>query len=301
MNENYKIIKNQITRFCFEKLKNNQSPMERFEELYQKNNTMIHNALKPELISAAVIYSFLREHKLNGKDGVTTKQLAEYFSVKPQAVTSKVFDVDCVVNRSAIFPENNGYYEFIDKDRFEISEAYYEFLESPDRDDYKKSEKILLALIKKDPYFLDTYTSLHEYYLANNQGKKAFDIMLKAYDKAIFLVINKNGKFPDSLPWGFVENRHIIRAMFNFAAILWLNRDTKNAMPIFKTLLKSNPNDNIGARYMIIAILEKIKSLYHFEEKFGSDWQAQEEWFTKAAQKHKNIIGWWLELDEQKQ
>lgn len=301
MNENYKIIKNQITRFCFEKLKNNQSPMERFEELYQKNNTMIHNALKPELISAAVIYSFLREHKLNGKDGITTKQLAEYFGVKPQAVTSKIFDVDCIVNRSAIFPENNGYYEFIDKDRFEISEAYYEFLESPDSDDYKKSEKILLALIKKDPYFLDTYTSLHEYYLANNQGKKAFDIMLKAYDKAIFLVINKNGKLPDSLPWGFVENRHIIRAMFNFAAILWLNRDTKNAIPIFQTLLKSNPNDNIGARYMIVAILEKIKSLYHFEEKFESDWQAQEEWFAKAAQKHKNIIGWWLELDEQKQ
>ncbi len=36
MNENYKIIKNQITRFSFEKLQNNQAPMERLEELYEK-------------------------------------------------------------------------------------------------------------------------------------------------------------------------------------------------------------------------------------------------------------------------
>ena len=300
MNENYKIIKNQITRFSFEKLQNNQAPMERLEELYEKNKTMIHDALKPEHISAAVIYSFLREHKLNRKGGITIQQLAEYFDVKPQAVTSNVFDVDCIINRTAIFPEDNGYYEFIDEGRFESSEAYYEFLESTDSNDYKKSEKILLDLIKKDPYFLDTYTSLHEYYLENNQGSKAFDIMFKAHNKAISLIINKNEKFPDSLPWRSIENRHIIRAMFHFAAILWLNRDTKNALLIFQMLLKSDSNDNIGVRYMIVAMCEKVKSLYHFKEKFESDWQAQEEWFVKAVQKHKNVIGWWLELDESK-
>ncbi len=49
---------------------------------------MIQNALKPELISAAIVYSYLRENKLNGKGGITIKDLASYFDVKPQAVTS---------------------------------------------------------------------------------------------------------------------------------------------------------------------------------------------------------------------
>ncbi len=148
MNNNYQIIKTQIRKFCFEKLKNNQKPLDRFETLNRKNNRMIQDVQKPQLLSAAVIYSYLRENGLNGKGGITTKDLAEYFEIKPQAVTSKVFDVDCIINPSAIFPEkDDGYYEFIDNDRFQVSEEYYKFLESSEANDYNKSEKILLSLI----------------------------------------------------------------------------------------------------------------------------------------------------------
>ena len=302
MNTNYALIKNQIRRFCLEKLRNNQEPIERFEKLNLKNNAMIQNALKPELISAAIIYSYLRENKLNGRGGITIKDLANYFDVKPQAVTSKVFDVDCIVNRSAIFGEDpDEPYEFVDNDRFEVSEAYYEFLESPEADDYKKSETILLSLIKKDPDFFDTYTVLHEYYLNDGKGTKAFNLMAKGHERAMKLVL-RDGKFPDSLPWLFIENRHIIRVMFNFAALLWLNDDKKNALAIFQRLLKSNPNDNIGARYAIVGICAGIKSLFELEEMFEKgngylDWEAQEKWFYKVAQKHKEEIGWWLELE----
>jgi len=78
LNSNYALIKNQIRRFCFEKLKNNQEPIERFEELNLKNNAMIQNALKPQLISAAIIYSYLREKKLNGRSGITTKIISNW-------------------------------------------------------------------------------------------------------------------------------------------------------------------------------------------------------------------------------
>ena len=96
---NHELIKKQIKRFCFEKLKNNQAPLERFEKLVNSSSNMIENAVKPEIISGAIIFSYLREHKLNGRDGITTKHLADYFGVKPQAITSKVFDVDCIVSR----------------------------------------------------------------------------------------------------------------------------------------------------------------------------------------------------------
>ena len=116
-------------------------------------------------------------------------------------------------------------------------------------------------------------------------------------------LVLKNGHFPDSLPWGFIENRHIIRVMFNFAALLWLNNDSKNALVIFKRLLKSNPNDNIGARYAIAALLDGVKSLFELEQMFQNsngflNWEKQEKWFTKIASKNHIHLGWWLELEE---
>lgn len=301
---NHELIKRQIKKFCFEKLKNNQAPLERFEKLLNSNSNMVENAVKPEIISGAIIFSYLREHKLNGRGGITTKQLADYFGLSPQAITSKVFDIDCIVNPSAIFPEElKETYEFVDIDRFKVGQKYYDFLESPDADDYKKSEKILLKLIKEDPDFFDAYTVLHEYYLSYGKVAKAYELMQKGYERAMRLVLDENGKFPTSLPWLYMENRHIIRVMFNFALLLWLNSDTKNALVILNRLLKSNPNDNIGARYMIVAILDGIKSNYELEKMFDNgsgyiNWEAQEKWFLKAAKKYKNEIGWWFEIVE---
>ena len=292
MNENYEKIKQQIKRYSFEKLKNSKQPLQYLEELQEKNSTMIENAVKPELISAAIIFSYLRRFKLNGRGGITTKDLASYFKVGVQGITSKVFDVDCIINRIAIFPEDEEY-EFIDIDRFEISKEYYEFLEDPVADDYIKSEKILKKMIKQDPYFFDPYTVLHEYYLNENKIQKAFNLMLKGYKNAIEL-IEKDGKFPDILRWGFIENRHIIRVIFNFATLLWLTDKKDDALEILQKLLKSNPDDNIGARYSILAILDGFESQEHLEKEFDGgdgyvDWEKQEKWFVKNTKKYKRL------------
>lgn len=64
-------------------------------------------------------------------------------------------------------------------------------------------------------------------------------------------------------------------------------------------LLKSNVNDNIGARYAIVAMLEGFESMGEYEEKFmsgfGLDAMAVEEWFNEASKKHKKVIGWWFD------
>ena len=164
----------------------------------------------------------------------------------------------------------------------------------------KKSIKALKAMIKKDKNFFDPYITLYEYYLMDRDFKNAIKIMEQGFQRAIDL-IDKDGKFPDILNWGFIENRHIIRMIFNFAIFIWANDDDKEiALNIFMELLKSNPNDNIGARYSIVAILEGFESQDALEEKFeskdgmGMDGMALERWFNKAAQKHIDIIGWWL-------
>ena len=67
-------------------------------------------------------------------------------------------------------------------------------------------------------------------------------------------------------------------------------------------LLHSNPGDDIGARYGIVAILEGYDSQEDFEEEFSDgeylDWEKQEKWFFEKSQKHKKELGWWFELEE---
>ena len=137
----------------------------------------------------------------------------------------------------------------------------------------------------------------------DGEHKKAIKIMENGLKRAIDLVDN-NGRFPDELPWGFMENRHIIRMIFNFGMFVWMNEDKEIALNIFMELLKSNHNDNIGARYSIVAILEGFNSQEEYEEQFESkdgqsmDYTELEEWFYKSAKKHKEVIGWWLDLED---
>ena len=69
-----------------------------------------------------------------------------------------------------------------------------------------------------------------------------------AFHRALSRIVDGKGDFPASLPWGYLENRHLIRAIDRGAIALWDAGDTDAALDIFRKLLKSNPNDNIGAR-----------------------------------------------------
>lgn len=288
MESNYNTIKKDIEEYSFKYLKNTKEIQILLDKLYEESQ-MIQNSQKTQLISAALIYSYLRANKLNGRGGITIKALSNYFNISTQSVNQKVFDVDCIVNREAIFQDKP--FEYIDEERFEISELFYNFLDSDESNNFIKSEKILKSLIKKDPYYFDTYSSLHEYYLENNQIEKAFNLMATGCNKALYL-IEKKSRFPDTLLWGFTQNRHIIRVIFNFALLLWLANNKNDALDLLKKLLKSNPDDNIGARYCIAGILDGFKSYEQMEEKFLQkdgylDWEKQDKWFNKISKKYK--------------
>ena len=124
---------------------------------------------------------------------------------------------------------------------------YWEFIESKEADNVKKSISILKKIIKKDPDYFDPYITLHEYYLLNGDPENAMDVLERGYKKALKLIMKK-GKFPDVLLWGFIENRHIIRMLFNYAMFMWEIEEKEQALALMMSLLKSNPGDNIGAR-----------------------------------------------------
>ena len=304
MQTNYNIIKTQLRKYSFEFLKVSDEPLQMLERLKDEHPHMIEEAHKPNLLAAAIVYVYLRKNDLNGRSGISAKAVGEYFGVKGTAISAKASDVEFWLYNINDYTEEDEEYEYIDRDRFEVNEMYWEFIESEDAEHIEKSIKILKDIIKKDPDYFDPYITLHEYYLANDESNKAIATLVDGYDRAMNLVM-VDGEFPDKLLWGFIENRHIIRMIFNYALLMWRMEDKKQAVTLMLQLLRANPGDNIGARYYIVAILEGFESEEEFEINFMKedeeylDWQQQERWFQEKVMKHRKELGWWLDMEDE--
>ena len=307
---NYETIKSKLRKYSFQYLKVSEEPVEMLEYLHEEYPEVIESARNPDLLAAALVYIYVKKEGLGGRGGITGKKIGEYFGVSAAAISQKVFDIDYIFEEidDDIFALSEETWdeeieeEFIDKDRYEVTETYWNFLESKKADDAKKSIIELKKIIEKDPDFYDPYISLYEYYMDEGNTKLAFETMQKGYSRAMKRLAPQ-GIFPDRLSWGYIENRHIIRLLFNTATMLWATGMTLNALSILMQLLYSNTDDNIGARYAIVALLEGYETYEDLEEKFdmgeGLDIIMLDDWFHTHVMKHKEFIGWWMELVEE--
>jgi tetratricopeptide (TPR) repeat protein len=300
MKERYQYLAKKLRKYSFKYLKASDAPIELLDRLKDARPEMIMDSKSLDLLASAIVYYHVREEGLGGRGGLTKKSIAIYFDVKEQSVTQKTFDVSSYLDERHLGKDEP--IEFIDKDRFKVNEMYWDFLDSDIVNDPKKSIKKLKEIIKKDPDFFDPYVTLHEYYFSEERTQDAFAILSIGYDRAMKL-ISKTGRFPTEMLWGFTENRHIMRVMFAYATLVWLVDDKKQALDIMLMLLHLNPNDNIGARYYIVALLENFDCAEDvdemFEEKFGMDAIKIEKWFHEKAQKHQDVLGWWFDLEDE--
>jgi len=300
MIKRYEYLQKILRKYGFQYLKVSNEPLKLLEKLKEINPNMIIKAKNLDLLASAIVLYFLKKEGLSGRGGITKNDVAKYFDTKPQAITQKEIDVSFYLDDKYL--NEDDVYELVDKDRFKVNEMYWSFLESSIANDPKKSIEKLKEIIKRDPNYFDPYITLHEYYFSEQKAKEAFEILTKGYDRAMKLII-KNDRFPDEMLWGFTENRHIIRIIFAYATLVWLADDKNKALIIMLQLLKSNPNDNIGARYQIVGILEGYACAEDLDEMFdidfGMDAMKIENWFYEKVQRHKNILGWWLKLEEE--
>lgn len=70
MTNNYKTIEHQLRKYSFEFLKVSQEPLNMLETLNKTNPHMIADAQKPNLLAAAIIYTYLKRNSLNGLEVV---------------------------------------------------------------------------------------------------------------------------------------------------------------------------------------------------------------------------------------
>jgi len=184
--------------------------------------------------------------------------------------------------------------EFIDKDR-KVAAAYYDLQEKYDGTNAKTTKTKIEKLIKEDPDFFDTYLLLLNILEDEGKFEEAAQILEVAFNRAINIITDKNGNWPDMLEWGLLENRHIIRTILNKAILLWDFKQFDEALDLLRKLLKTNPGDNIGARDYILAIRMNM-SFEDFEKRFNKGGFYDNElsdWFEKNYKKFPDEFGWW--------
>ena len=187
--------------------------------------------------------------------------------------------------------------EFVDKDHKVMSE-YYDLLESATSDAQLKRE--MEKLIETDPDFYDPYLVVADLQTEQGNDKKGDELIQEAYERAVKRIADARGDWPIFMPWGWLENRHLMRAIERQAVIFWEEGKTDEALDIFRRLLRANPGDNQGVRHSILAIRLGLGTDWYapFEVKDGPmageaiDAFATEKWFEKNAKKFPEEFGW---------
>jgi len=193
--------------------------------------------------------------------------------------------------------------EFFDEDH-PVMNKYYDLL---DRDlSIMKMRKEMEKLIQKDPDFYDSYLVVADILKSGRKIKAARELLYIAYERALKRIVDIKGNFPEKIEWAWLENRHLVRAIERWGWELWEQKKTDEALEIFRKLLKSNPNDNIGARQNILAIRLGLgpdyETMFTVEDTPGylSGFKLSE-WFAEHCEKFPDEFGWWFEAMDDKE
>ena len=185
---------------------------------------------------------------------------------------------------------------FVDKDHSNTDE-FYQLIES------KHDITDVMRVMEKDRDFLDPYLYLTEMLIDQGQEEDAEIFAEKAFVRALGMILDIAGSWPDELLWGYHENRHIMRVLMHKADYEWRMGRTDNALNLYKNLLKANLSDNLGVRYAIVA----IRSGYTYKKYMHEVWPVNtvpastlDKWFKKHAPKCVEDLAEWKQycIDE---
>lgn len=191
--------------------------------------------------------------------------------------------------------------EFIDR-YHQIIHEYYNIID--EELEVPLLKRRMRQLIKKDPNFFDPYLSLVDCLQMDGDYFQAKKILRAGYENAMRLIVDKEGRWPKVMEWAYLQNRHLIRVIDRWAYELWEGGKYEEALEIFRNLLKTNPGDNIGARYSILALKMGLNTSY--EDQFLSphiegyiDGMKISNWFEENSKRFpEEFAWWWNEMDK---
>ncbi len=192
--------------------------------------------------------------------------------------------------------------EFIDRDR-PTMQKFYDLTTQVERMKPAMAERELRALIARDPDFLDSYAMLADLLEYQDRDAEAQQLRDEAGMRALRLVLGHRGQWPQTLDWGWLENRHIIRALNMRAQHLWSTGELESGLELFRHLLASNLNDNIGARHSILAVRLGLGADDWYEPFATPEGYLRAvevmEWFDRESKKFPEEFAQWRRASEE--
>jgi tetratricopeptide (TPR) repeat protein len=171
--------------------------------------------------------------------------------------------------------EETKYIKRKDLKDFEDLMMSYDFMpeEIDDENEFNIVFQYLVNLTSKAPDFLSPYEFALSMLSLLEPDKDLLDLqkdLESRWIQACERIAQKEDIFNRTVEWGFLENRPLIRGLFNKANKLWEAGQIKDAHELFSKIYKTNENDNIGARYSVKATGEGM-SYEEFEKRFTVD------------------------------
>ncbi len=123
---------------------------------------------------------------------------------------------------------------------------------SPDPNDVSLAEVSLRLLVKDHPNFIDGH---HHLALLLEQSGREMEALFhreRAVNIGMQSFIEAFSSSGNSLRWGWMGNRQFLRSYCSLGLQCMKDGNLSRAVAIFETMLKVNPNDNQGARSILI-------------------------------------------------
>lgn len=129
-------------------------------------------------------------------------------------------------------------------------DLYYDAMEQINMGRAKEAEIILKKALDIDLNYVQTYVGLSHLYGCLGESKKASEYIKIAFEKTR----KEFPKWPKKMLWGILENRAYLRAMQYQADLYADNGEKEKAIELYRLILKLNPNDNQGVRYVLAGL-----------------------------------------------
>ncbi len=171
--------------------------------------------------------------------------------------------------------------------KIDLYEIYYDAMKILDAGEIESAKKLLRSILRQDINFIDAYNGLVLVYMDEGDNEKAKEYAGLAYKKTRKIF----SKWPKDMHWGDIDNRKYLRAICNEAIYLHEGGEIEKAEELYKLLLKMNPSDNQGVRYLLAALYAgeppKIIEELMEEGNLKQDWSKIENLLEEQNKKHK--------------
>lgn len=168
--------------------------------------------------------------------------------------------------------------------REQAAEILDQGLELLEQGDEKEAGRYFFKSIEIDPTYADGYNHLGNIAWRKGEWKEAEGLYRKAFELAEPEVKD----IPKGGFWGILESRPYMRALHGLGLVAWKQGRLEEAVDIFKRMLKLNPNDNQGARYLLGPLYHQMRNL---EEAAG--------WYERNGDDPHSLYNYGLALIQQ--